>query len=36
MVKDARTGTESSDASGVLDGNIKNFIESYLLATGEE
>ncbi|MGL1902963.1 MAG: peptide chain release factor 2 [Fibrobacterales bacterium] len=36
MVKDARTATESSDASGVLDGNIKNFIESYLLATGEE
>ncbi len=36
MVKDARTGTETSDASGVLDGDIKKFIESYLLATGEE
>ncbi|HEX3081821.1 MAG TPA: peptide chain release factor 2 [Candidatus Saccharimonadia bacterium] len=29
-VKDVRTGTETSDAQGVLDGNLEPFIESYL------
>ncbi len=30
MVKDLRTGVETSNTSGVLDGDIDNFIESYL------
>lgn len=34
MVKDARTSHETSDAGGVLDGDLDPFIESYLL--GEE
>jgi peptide chain release factor 2 len=36
LVKDVRTGEETSDTSGVLDGNIDPFIEAYLLASGEE
>jgi peptide chain release factor 2 len=32
MVKDGRTGCETSDAQGVLDGDIQDFIESYLIA----
>ncbi len=31
MVKDHRTGHETSNTSGVLDGDIDSFIESYLL-----
>ncbi len=30
MVKDLRTGEETSDSAGVLDGKIDNFIESFL------
>src|SRR5712692_1350631 len=30
MVKDQRTGAETSDTSGVLDGDIDKFIEAYL------
>ena len=30
MVKDVRTGYESKDPDSVLDGNIDEFIESYL------
>ena len=36
MVKDLRTGVETSDTTGVLDGKIKPFMEAYLLSTGEE
>ena len=32
MVKDVRTNTETTDASGVLDGNIEEFLKSYLLS----
>lgn len=31
LVKDARTGTETSQAGAVLDGNLNDFIKSYLL-----
>ncbi len=31
MVKDHRTNTETSDTQGVMDGNINEFIRSYLL-----
>jgi peptide chain release factor 2 len=34
MVKDNRTGVETSDVQGVLDGDIDGFIEAYLKATG--
>jgi peptide chain release factor 2 len=33
LVKDNRTGEESSDVNGVLDGNLDRFIEAYLKAT---
>lgn len=36
MVKDARTDYESSDAYGVLDGNLDGFINAYLLAADAE
>ena len=32
MVKDVRTNAETTDASGVLDGNIEEFLKSYLLS----
>lgn len=35
MVKDTRTAVETSDTSGVLDGDIKKFIEGYLLSGTE-
>ncbi|WP_109736300.1 MULTISPECIES: peptide chain release factor 2 [unclassified Fibrobacter] len=35
MVKDLRTGVETSDTAGVLDGKIKPFINAYLLSTSE-
>ena len=36
MVKDLRTGVETSDTAGVLDGKIKPFINAYLLSTSEK
>jgi peptide chain release factor 2 len=30
MVKDARTGLESSDVSGVMDGDLDPFIQAFL------
>jgi len=36
MVKDARTDYETSDAQGVLDGNLDGFINAYLLAADAE
>jgi peptide chain release factor 2 len=33
MVKDHRTGYETSDIQGVMDGNIDGFIKSYLLSS---
>ena len=32
LVKDARTGYETSNAQGVLDGNLDEFIKAYLMA----
>ena len=36
LVKDARTGHETSDTQGVLDGDINDFIKAFLLAQSEE
>ena len=36
LVKDVRTGHETSDAPGVLNGDIDGFINAYLLALDEE
>ena len=35
LVKDHRTGFESSDAEGVLDGGLGGFIKAYLMSGGE-
>jgi len=35
LVKDARTGTESHDAQGVLDGDLDDFIKAFLLGAQE-
>jgi peptide chain release factor 2 len=35
LVKDVRTGEETSDAQGVLDGNLDPFINAYLLSNEE-
>jgi peptide chain release factor 2 len=31
LVKDLRTGVETSDVQGVMDGNLDDFIKSYLM-----
>ncbi len=36
MVKDHRTGHEEGNVDGVLDGNLMEFIRTYLLSAGEE
>lgn len=36
LVKDARTGHETSDVQGVMDGDLDEFIKSYLMSTGEK
>jgi len=36
LIKDARTGHETSDVQSVLDGNLNEFIKAYLLAQSEE
>jgi peptide chain release factor 2 len=36
LVKDNRTGHETSDAQGVLDGGLNEFMKAYLLAQSEE
>jgi peptide chain release factor 2 len=35
-VKDVRTGYESSDVMGVLDGELNEFINSFLMEFGAE
>ena len=34
MVKDVRTGYETSDTQGVLDGDLNNFIKAFLMEFG--
>ena len=36
MVKDVRTGYETSDAQGVLDGNLNDFIKAFLMEFGSK
>jgi peptide chain release factor 2 len=36
LVKDARTGFETSDTQAVLDGDLNDFIKAFLLAQSEE
>jgi peptide chain release factor 2 len=36
LIKDARTGFETSDVQSVLDGGLNDFIKAYLLAQSEE
>jgi peptide chain release factor 2 len=36
MVKDVRTGYETSDTQGVLDGDLKEFIKAFLMEFGSE
>lgn len=36
LVKDVRTGFETSDANGVLDGDLDGFIKSYLMEYGSK
>ncbi len=36
LIKDARTGHETSDVQSVLDGGLNEFIKAYLLAQSEE
>ena len=35
LVKDTRTGVETSDTQGVLDGDIQPFLERYLMIAAE-
>jgi peptide chain release factor 2 len=35
MVKDLRTGYETSDTQGVLDGDLNAFIKTFLMEGGE-
>jgi peptide chain release factor 2 len=36
MIKDLRTGEETSNTRAVLDGEIRNFLESYLVSQAED
>ena len=36
LVKDVRTGTETSDTAAVLDGDLQPFVDAYLLASSQE
>ncbi len=36
LIKDARTGYETSNVQAVLDGDLEDFMKSYLLAVEEE
>jgi peptide chain release factor 2 len=36
LVKDVRTGCETSDVDGVMNGNIDNFLKAYLMMMGQK
>jgi peptide chain release factor 2 len=36
LVKDARTGHETSDVQGVMDGHLDDFIKSFLMRNRED
>jgi peptide chain release factor 2 len=36
LVKDVRTGYESSDVDGVLNGDIDEFLKSFLMMMGQK
>ncbi|TNF29184.1 MAG: peptide chain release factor 2, partial [Bacteroidetes bacterium] len=36
LVKDLRSGIETSDVQGVMDGGLNKFIKGYLLQFGNE
>lgn len=36
LVKDVRTGEETSDVDGVMNGNIDDFLKAYLMFMGQK
>jgi peptide chain release factor 2 len=36
LVKDVRTGKETSDVDGVMNGNIDAFLKAYLMMMGQQ
>ena len=36
LVKDVRTGYETSDVDGVMNGNIDKFLKAYLMMMGQK
>ena len=36
MVKDLRTGYETSDTQGVLDGDLNAFMKKFLMESGQD
>ena len=36
LVKDVRSGYESSDVEGIMNGDIDNFLKAYLMMMGQK
>jgi peptide chain release factor 2 len=36
LVKDVRSGYESSDVDGIMNGDIDNFLKAYLMMMGQK